>query len=451
MAWAGNFELEVPNGDYYVTLCGGNPNWGSRFYLEVEGTVYGGTNNNENLYLANIIPDGIPLPPPYTPGVYYSDGYVKTPDNWYMDQDFTKHAPLQGGTFDQITTWSGTVDNPDPNQRVMEVLYLQNQLVTVSDGKLTVKGAADNVDVINRIQFVEITGEGIPTAPTVPSTGLKFDFGWHDAVNAYGVPITAAPGYIFVDNTMLYGEQQIDGLDYGFTDVDAPKARDGWATRHSPTTLTLTEVDVALYTGSFDLEVPNGDYYVTLFAGNVGWDFIGYLQVEGTIYGGTNNNENLYIVDVAPDRALIASYPPRTYPDGYITWTQDQDFTKHAPLSGGTLDQITTWGGNHQVMGPFGVEYSHYMEALYLENQLVTVSDGKLTIEGAQHFLDGVRRMGFVEIRPATCLATIEAGYGLKEDLNEDCQIDLADFAQLAAKWLMCNTPGEPDCLQNWP
>ena len=165
MAWAGNFELEVPNGDYYVTLCGGNPNWGSRFYLEVEGTIYGGTNNNENLYLVNIIPDGTPLPPPYTPGVYYSDGYVKTPDNWYMDQDFTKHAPLQGGTLDQITTWSGTVDNPDPNQRVMEVLYLQNQLVTVSDGRLTVRGAVDNVDVINRMEFVIISGEGIVPEP----------------------------------------------------------------------------------------------------------------------------------------------------------------------------------------------------------------------------------------------------------------------------------------------
>ena len=158
----GNFELEVPNGDYYVTLAGGNPNWGSRFYLEVEGTVYGGINNNENLYLVNIIPDGILMPPPYPQDKLFSDGYVKTPDNWYMDQDFTKHAPLMGGTLDQITTWSGTVDNPDPEQRVMEMLYLQNQLVHVSDGKLTVRGAVDNVDVINRMEFVEITGVGIP-------------------------------------------------------------------------------------------------------------------------------------------------------------------------------------------------------------------------------------------------------------------------------------------------
>ncbi len=159
----GNFELQVPNGDYYVTLAGGNPNWGSRFYLEVEGTVYGGTNNNENLYLVNIIPDGVLLEgyPPWE----FSDGYVKTPDNWYMDQDFTKHAPLAGGTLDQITTWSGTVDNPDPAKRVMEILYLQNQLVHVSDGKLTVRGAVDNVDVINRMQFVEITGEGIVPEP----------------------------------------------------------------------------------------------------------------------------------------------------------------------------------------------------------------------------------------------------------------------------------------------
>jgi hypothetical protein len=418
--------MEVPNGDYIVTVAGGSVSWSSVGYIEMEGTIYGGTNNNSNLYMVDVIPDKVTLPLPYPQDQVFSDGFL----TWTQDQDYTKHAPLLGGTLDQITTWGAGF--PEPILTWMEILYLENQPITVTDGKITIRGATDFANGIARINYVEITGAGIPISEPPTFNKLKFDFGPHDVVNTYGVPVVAAPGYIYVDETIAYGFDPNTGLTYGMTNVLNQHERGGWQTRNSPSMLTLTQLDVDVYTGSFDLEVPNGDYYVTVCGGTVGWNSVGYIEMEGTIYGGTNNNANLHMVDVIPDKTELVGFPPGPYSDGYLTWTQDQDYTKHAPLLGATLDQITTWGGNLIAM-----------EVLYLENQLITVTDGKITIRGATDFANGVARICFVEVWPATCQGIIEAGYGLKEDLNGDCQIDLVDFAQLAANWQMCN---DPDC-----
>jgi hypothetical protein len=225
------------------------------------------------------------------------------------------------------------------------------------------------------------------TSVTVHAGTLKFDFGPNNtqARNGGGL-ITAAPGYIWVDETMGYGAQSINGHDYGFTNVTSANDRSAFqpTMQGFPVNLSLSEVAVNIYTGSFDLEVPNGDYTVTLFAGNVGWDMKGYIEVENTIYGATNNNSNLYMVDVAPDD------------NGLLTWTQDQDYAKHGGPFGGTLDQIQTWGA-----GPAtgSKDYHDYMEALYLENQTVTVTDNKLTIVGATDFAASAQgRMNYLEV-----------------------------------------------------
>jgi hypothetical protein len=420
--YTGSFDLEVPNGDYTVTLFAGNVGWDMQGYIEVENTIYGGSQNNSNLYMVDVAPD--------------DNGFL----TWTQDQGYTKHAPLAGGTLDQIQTWgAGPLTGSKDYHDYMEALYLENQTVTVTDNKLTIVGATDFAGgAQGRMSYLEITGEGISNPEPPPFNKLKFDFGPHNVVNTYGVPVVAAPGYIYVDETISYGLDPKTGLTYGMTNVLNQHERGDWQTRNSPSTLTLTQLDVDVYTGSFDLEVPNGDYYVTVAGGSVSWSSVGYIEMEGTIYGGTNNNSNLYMVDVIPDKTELVGFPPGLFSDGYLTWTQDQDYTKHAPLSGVTFDQITTWGGG------FPEPILTVMEILYLENQLITVTDGKITIRGATDFANGVARICFVEVWPATCQAILEAGYGLKEDLNEDCQVNFADFAQLEANWMMCN---DPDCL----
>ena len=51
---------------------------------------------------------------------------------------------------------------------------------------------------------------------------------------------------------------------------------------------------------------------------------------------------------------------------------------------------------------------------------------------------------------PENCAEIWQFGYGMDEDINEDCNIDLLDFSQIAQNWLLCNRPGDPNCEPNW-
>ena len=51
---------------------------------------------------------------------------------------------------------------------------------------------------------------------------------------------------------------------------------------------------------------------------------------------------------------------------------------------------------------------------------------------------------------PDNCTEAIQAGYTLNSDLNDDCYVDLADFAVIANEWLDCILPYNPDCTAPW-
>ena len=52
--------------------------------------------------------------------------------------------------------------------------------------------------------------------------------------------------------------------------------------------------------------------------------------------------------------------------------------------------------------------------------------------------------------QPRNCNEAISRGYQLDADLNGDCRVNFADFAELAANWIVCNTPGGTGCIKNW-
>jgi len=53
---------------------------------------------------------------------------------------------------------------------------------------------------------------------------------------------------------------------------------------------------------------------------------------------------------------------------------------------------------------------------------------------------------------PATCPEVIAGGYKLAADLNDDCYVNLEDYAMVASLWLVCNDPeDEVNCTPNWP
>ena len=51
---------------------------------------------------------------------------------------------------------------------------------------------------------------------------------------------------------------------------------------------------------------------------------------------------------------------------------------------------------------------------------------------------------------PANCADAIAHGYRLAGDANGDCYVNITDLAAITGQWLVCNTPGQVDCIENW-
>ena len=265
----------------------------------------------------------------------------------------------------------------------------------------------------------------------------RFDFGRQGD--------TPASGYIHVDSTTTYGYDTDTGWTYGVVGTVIDEDYWGaWWSRNTADELALNGLRFDNDGGGvsgFELEVPNGEYLVTIGAGNAGWNITGKIYAEGGFYSATVNSDNLYILDVNPDKLPPDDPTYPNEPDGYLTWTLSQDYEQHGVLYYG---QIPTWGMNNQ-----NPDYYMAAELLYLKNQPITVTDGKLTVFG--HGGSQVYTLlNFLEVVPNTCQGIIEAGYGLKGDLSSDCQIEVTDFALFAAKWQMCNDPADPNCSPKW-
>jgi len=54
-----------------------------------------------------------------------------------------------------------------------------------------------------------------------------------------------------------------------------------------------------------------------------------------------------------------------------------------------------------------------------------------------------------ITVETPTCQDVIDAGLLLPGDLNQDCEVNLADLALMLEKWTLCNDPADPDCP--WP
>ena len=298
---------------------------------------------------------------------------------------------------------------------------------------------------------------------------LRFDFG----------PVDYYPhgGCTYIDPCIVYGGQEIEGINYGIFNTGSGTITadhwDNWQTRNTASNLCITGLcfpDEAPWgVSGFALEVPNGDYLVTVGAGKIAWNLRGKIRIENTYYAGNLNNENLYVLDVVPDKYDRGD---DWVSDGYLTWTVVQDFNMHEPV--GPYGEIRTWGyyGNNP--------YWDYMELLYLDDQLVTIADGNLTVLGMSDAGNDKWYLNFLEVvrSPANdCDQVWQYGFGLTGDLNHDCYVDLkdlhefitewltpgikanfnndsdvdfADFAELAAAYMTCNDPQGNDCSSNW-
>ncbi len=51
---------------------------------------------------------------------------------------------------------------------------------------------------------------------------------------------------------------------------------------------------------------------------------------------------------------------------------------------------------------------------------------------------------------PRNCQEYLNKWYAVTADLNQDCKVDFADFAEFALDWMLCNEPNTPGCTPNW-
>jgi hypothetical protein len=261
---------------------------------------------------------------------------------------------------------------------------------------------------------------------------------------------TPAEGYVHVDSTTTYGYDPNTGWTYGvFGTVISEDYWGSWQTRNTPDELTINGLrfddDSGNFLSGFEVELPNGEYLVTVGAGKIGWNTVGKIWAEGLFYSGTVNSDNLYVLDVNPDK-LPPDHPTNPNDsDGILTWTLSQDYEMHAPMYYG---QIRTWGYNNNT-DP-NQDYFSAAECLYLKMQPVTVADGKLTVYGMNDGNQGHNLLNFVEVAPNTCQGVIDSGYRLKGDVTGDCKVSVMDFAEVADQWLTCNDPNDQNCIVTW-
>ncbi|MCD6394550.1 MAG: LamG domain-containing protein [Planctomycetes bacterium] len=95
-------------------------------------------------------------------------------------------------------------------------------------------------------------------------------------------------------------------------------------------------------------------------------------------------------------------------------------------------------------------------DSAYIEDPRVTFeAEGvytlRLTIDDGVYGLDAdIYKEITIAVTNPTCQETIDAGFTIAGDLNDDCHVDFADVAIMAINWAKCITPGEAGCENPW-
>lgn len=278
-----------------------------------------------------------------------------------------------------------------------------------------------------------------------PCTYLKVQFDFEPRSAAYppAVGDYTEPGYLHMDAQLALG--------YGYTynGTHGYGMETGWSVGyHEPNDThwnydypswtvseqTYYEPDLRLRDGSnlygdtFKVEVPNGDYYVNVVGGLAGVDNDSErFLINGTYFG----------CDVTTNAPLPYTYfwESQTIPPGAYG----------AQHSGSSYFNITYPGDSPSV---------GYKGYLHVRRYPVTVTDGLIQITNDAHAVySGVN---FVEIEtavtpvPTNCTEVWAGAYGIEADFDNDCDVDLADFALFQSSWLRCNDPTGTNCEEPW-
>ena len=228
------------------------------------------------------------------------------------------------------------------------------------------------------------------------------------------------------DGTHRYGMNTGYSVNYGGTNHHWNYDYPSWTVGET----TYYEADLRLRDGSnlygdmFKVEVPSGDYYVTVVGGLAGIDNDSErFLINGTYYGCDHEAAG------APPLPYTYFWDSQVIPDNH-QHTYSSYFNINIP-------------GDSPAKG-----YKGYLHARMAP---VTVTDGLIQITNNAHeWASGVNFVEIVSAEPANCLDVWAGEYGIEEDLNHDCYVNLADLAMFASNWLRCNDPADTNCEENW-
>jgi hypothetical protein len=377
------FAVDLPNGDYYVTYVTGDCQYSAWQQPIVEGVTY-------QMSSGQVTPAGAPL---YLVNVW---GY-----NWNVGPV----PPDREGPTGQIKTWGYQTEGSGKS----EVLVLDTLQVTVTDGQLNVGGSGANMPM-NYLIIVDTLPEPITNEP------IRFDF---EAPGTF-----PTHGYIHVDHTTVYSP----ALGYGFEDVnDVAQFGQDYIGHFEGETYAISNNslirDCVWWNfpwgmATFNVDLPNGDYLVTMGTGGVSYNRNHKPIVEGIIYEFEGGN-------FSPAGAPL--YTLNVFQDNW----DPNDLVETA------YGNIFTYGHNQS---------NGDAEILYLERERVAVRDYQLNIGGRGS--SDYQSLTFLEIVPATCEGLLNIVGKLAGDINEDCYVNLLDLAEIGAVWQECDGPADSNCTE---
>ncbi|NET74258.1 MAG: hypothetical protein F6K62_26045 [Sphaerospermopsis sp. SIO1G2] len=219
----------------------------------------------------------------------YNDGLdatweIELPNGDYLVQIALGDPSYTNSVYDLqvegVTLVNGT---PTSSQRWLEV----SARVTVNDGRLTLSNGASTT--YQKINFIEIEQAPLTTIDFTQPVNINFQ--------PSDVPPVA--GYL-VDSGDLFA-QRVNGHRYGWSENTSRYTRDR-NSNNSPNEAYDTLIHMSHSSGlnaSWELELPNGDYLVTVAMGDPAYTNRGYnLEIEGgtVVQGNTSRNQRWFEV-----------------------------------------------------------------------------------------------------------------------------------------------------------
>ena len=150
--------------------------------------------------------------------------------------------------------------------------------------------------------------------------------------------------------------------------------------------------------------------------GNQDGSATGYFGDVATPLGITMTNFWIKVTRIAPD-TLAVSY--------------SSDGTNYTAMGTNSNPNYTT---GHLYVGLRAWRDSNYESWNWLPNPQTIQWQSLNIISDAQE----------------SCATVIDAGLGLDSDFNEDCYVNLKDFAYFAKDWARCMDPNDPNCETPW-